>query len=154
MIDERDRREIEGLGERFPTRRAAALEALQIVQKNHRWVSDEDLEATAALLGMTADELDGVASFYPMVFRKPVGRHVVVVCDSICCWIMGYDRILESLVSSLGVGLGETDREGRFTLIPTACLGACDHAPAMMIDGDLHGDLTPEKVPGILEGYK
>ena len=106
------------------------------------------------MLGMSAAELDSLASFYCMVFRKPVGRHVILVCDSISCWVMGYDKILDRLASRLGIRMGETDAGGRFTLLPVACLGACDHAPAMMIDDDLHGDLTPEKIDGILERYK
>src|SRR5512135_157173 len=154
MIDERERKEIEELAVRFPTKRAAALEALQVVQKAHGWVSDEDLGAVAAMLDMSPTELDSLASFYCMVFRKPVGRHVILVCDSISCWVMGHEGILDRLVSRLGIRPGETGADGRFTLLPVACLGACDHAPAMMIDDDLHGDLTPEKIDGILERYK
>ncbi len=154
MIGDRERKEIEELSVRFPTKRAAALEALQVVQKARGWVSDEDLAAVASMLGMSPTELDSLASFYCMVFRKPVGRHVILVCDSISCWVMGYDGILDRLVSRLGIRFGETAADGRFTLLPVACLGACDHAPAMMIDDDLHGDLTPEMIDGILEKYK
>ncbi len=154
MIGERERKEIEELSLRFPTKRAASLEALQVVQKAHRWVSDDDLAEVAAMLDMSPTELDSLASFYCMVFRKPVGRHVILVCDSISCWVMGYEKVLDRLVARLGIGVGETAADGRFTLLPVACLGACDHAPAMMIDDDLHGDLTPEKVDEILERYK
>jgi NADH-quinone oxidoreductase subunit E len=154
MIDDRDRREIEAAAARYPTRRAAGIESLQVVQKNHGWVSDEDLRAVASFLGIAPDELDGVASFYPMLFRKPVGRHVVLVCDSICCWILGYEAVLERLMARLGIRPGETSADGRFTLITSPCLGACDRSPALMIDGDLHGDLTPEKVDSLLEGYE
>ena len=153
MMTEDDRREIEAAAARFPVRRAAASEALQVIQKNHGWVSDEDLRAAAGLLGMSADELDGLASFYSMIFRKPVGRHIILFCDSICCWIGGYEKILERLTSRLGIRPGETDREGRFTLLPSSCLGACDHAPALTVDGELHGDLTPEGIEAILERY-
>ena len=154
MITEADRREIEAAAARVPVRRAAAIDALQIVQKRNGWVSDEDLRAAAGLVGMTVDELDGLASFYPMVFRKPVGRHIILFCDSICCWVLGYEKILDRLCSWLGIRPGETDPEGRFTLLPSPCLGACDRAPAMMVDGDLHGDLTPEGIEAILERYR
>ena len=154
MITEDERKEIEAAATRFPVRRAAAVEALQVVQRHHGWVSDEDLGQVAEILGLTVDELDGLASFYSLVFRKPVGRHVILVCDSISCWVGGSEKVLERLVSRLGVGPGGTDAEGRFTLIPVACLGACDHAPAMLVDGDLHGDLTPEGIDAILDGYK
>jgi len=154
VITELDRREIEDAAARFPARRAAALEALQIIQKNHGWVSDEDLQGAAGILGLTPDELDGLASFYSMIFRKPVGRHVILVCDSICCWILGSDGIVDHLFDRLGIRWGETDPDGRFTLLPSPCLGACDHAPAMMVDGDLHGGLTSERIDAILEGYR
>ena len=154
MIIEDERKEIEAAAARFPVRRAAAVEALQVVQRHHGWVSDEDLGQVAEILGLTVDELDGLASFYSLVFRKPVGRHVILVCDSISCWVVGSDKILERLTQRLGVGLGGTDAEGRFTLLPSACLGACDHAPAMLIDGDLHGDLTPDAIDAILDRYK
>jgi NADH-quinone oxidoreductase subunit E len=154
LLSDDERGEIEAAAGRFPVRRAAAVEALQAIQRRRGWVSDEALAEAAGLLGMTVDELDGLASFYSLIFRKPVGRHVILVCDSITCWITGYEKILERLTARLGVGLGGTDAEGRFTLLPVACLGACDHAPAMLIDDDLHGDLTPEAIDGILEGYK
>jgi NADH-quinone oxidoreductase subunit E len=102
---------------------------------------------------MTVDELEGVASFYNLIFRKPVGRHVILICDSISCWIMGYERMREHLTTRLGINLGETTADGRFTLLPIDCLGACDHAPALMIDDDLHGDLDPEKIDEILNKY-
>jgi len=154
MLTADERKEIEAAAERYPARRAAALEALQAIQRGRGWVPDEDLREAAALLGLTADELDGLSSFYSLVFRKPVGRHLILVCDSISCWIVGSERVLESLTRRLGIGLGETDAEGRFTLLPVACLGACDHAPAMLIDGELHGDLTPERIEAILERYE
>jgi NADH-quinone oxidoreductase subunit E len=83
-----------------------------------------------------------------------VGRHVVLLCDSVSCWIMGYDRLREHLCSNLGVRLGETTSDGRFTVLPIVCLGTCDHAPAMMVDEDLHRDLDPNKAEHALENYK
>lgn len=154
MIGEAERKAIKAAVARYPTARAAAVEALQVVQKARGWVSDEDLREAAGILGLTVDELDGLASFYSLIFRKPVGRHLILVCDSITCWVVGADRVLERLKARLGVDLGGTDADGRFTLIPVACLGACDHAPAMLVDGDLHGDLTPEGIEAILDRYK
>ena len=71
---------------------------------------------------------------------------MILVCDSVSCWVMGYEQVCEYLRDRLGIDLGETTADGRFTLLPVVCLGACDHAPAMMIDDELHGDLTPEKI--------
>jgi NADH-quinone oxidoreductase subunit E len=149
-----ERREIEAEFPRYPTKRAVCIDAMKIVQRHRGWVSDESLEDIAQLLEMSLDELDGVATFYNLLFRQPVGRHVVLLCDSVSCWIMGYDRLRERLCSKLGVRLGETTADGRFTLLPIVCLGTCDHAPAMMVDEDLHRDLDPEKADKALENYE
>lgn len=158
MLSPEERAEIEEEAKRYPTRRALCIEALKVVQQHRGWVSDEALADVAVALGMTREELDGVATFYNLVFRKPVGRHVVLVCDSVSCWIMGYDRLRDRLCRELGVGLGGTTADGRFTLLPIVCLGACDHAPAMMVDDDLHGDLDPDadssRLPAVLERYR
>jgi len=153
MLTEEERREIEAEVPRYPQKKATCIEAMKIVQRHRGWVSDEALQGIGELLGMTVDELEGVASFYNLIFRKPVGRHVILICDSISCWIMGYDRMREHLTARLGINLGETTADGRFTLLPIDCLGACDHAPALMIDDDLHGDLDPEKIDEILNRY-
>jgi NADH-quinone oxidoreductase subunit E len=134
--------------------RAASIEALKIVQKHHGWVSDEQLSAAAAVLGMSAEQLDSVATFYNLIHRRPVGRHVIKVCDSVACHIMGYDRLRESLQRKLGIGMGQTTQDQRFTLLPIPCLGTCDHAPAMLVGDNLHRDLEDVgKVDAILEQY-
>jgi NADH-quinone oxidoreductase subunit E len=149
-----EQREIEAELPRYPTKRAVCIDAMKIVQRHRGWVSDESLQDIAQLLEMSLDELDGVATFYNLLFREPVGRHVVLLCDSVSCWIMGYDRLRERLCSKLGVRLGETTADGRYTLLPIVCLGTCDHAPAMMVDQDLHRDLDPEKAEQALDNYK
>jgi NADH-quinone oxidoreductase subunit E len=103
---------------------------------------------------MTPDELDNVATFYNLIFRKPVGKHVILVCDSVSCWIMGYERVRQRLSERLGIGFGETTADERFTLLPIVCLGACDHAPAIMIDDDLCRDVDREKLDAILAQYR
>jgi len=136
------------------TRQSASVEALNIVQRHQGWVSDESLKEVARILAMTPDELDAVATFYSFIFRKPVGRHVILVCDSISCWVMGYNPLLGLLKTNLGIRFGETTEDKRFTLLPISCLGACDRAPAMMVDDDLHGPVTSEMMEGILGNYK
>ncbi len=153
MLTEEERQEIAEEFPRYANKRAVCIDAMAIVQRHRGWVSDEALREVAQLLGMTADELDGVATFYNLVFRRPVGRHVVLVCDSVSCWLMGYPRLRERLCQRLGVPLGGTTADGRFTLLPVVCLGACDHAPVMMIDDDLHEDLRAEGIDEILEKY-
>lgn len=149
-----ERREIEAEFAHYPTKRAVCIDAMKIVQRHRGWISDESLQDIAQLLEMSLDELDGVATFYNLLYRKPVGRHVVLLCDSVSCWIMGYEKLRERLCSKLGVRLGETTADGRFTLLPIVCLGTCDHAPAMMVDEDLHRDLDPDGAEKALENYK
>jgi NADH-quinone oxidoreductase subunit E len=153
MLTDIERREIEEEISHYPDRQAGCVEALKVVQRHRGWVSDESLKTVAAVLGMTPDELDGVATFYNLIFRKPVGRHVILLCDSISCWVGGCDAVRKGLQTRLGISMGETTGDGRFTLLPIVCLGACDRAPAMMIDDELHGDLTAASVDRILERY-
>ncbi len=154
MLTDEERQEIEAEFHRYPTRRAVCVDAMKIVQRHRGWVSDESIRDIGELLGMTADELDSVATFYNMIFRKPVGRHVVLVCNSVSCWILGYERLRDRLSAAAGAGPGETSADGRFTLLPIVCLGTCDHAPAMMIDNDLYRDVDPEQVETILRRYR
>ncbi len=154
MLSDEERQAIEAELGHYARKRAVAPEALMVVQQHRGWVDDQAVRDVAELLEMTPDEVDAVATFYNMIFREPVGRHVICLCDSVSCWIMGYDNLADYLHGKLGIGLGETTADGRFTLLPVCCLGACDLAPVMKIDGDLHGNLTAEKIDEILEQYQ
>lgn len=145
---------IEAEAAHLPERQSAAIEALRIVQARRGWVSDESLAAVAHQLGMSTDALDAVATFYNLIFRKPVGRHVVMYCDSVSCYVMGCDKVRQALVDELGVEPGGTTADDRFTLLPIVCLGACDRAPVIMVDDDLHGDIIPRAVGEVLAGYE
>ncbi|WP_254560668.1 NADH-quinone oxidoreductase subunit NuoE [Dyadobacter diqingensis] len=137
-----------------PLRRAACIEALKIVQQHRGWISDESLRAIADYMQMSPEELDSVATFYNLVFRKPVGRNIILLCDSITCYVMGYDKLYEHLRGKLQISFGETTADGRFTLLPNACLGTCDHAPALMVNNELYRNVTRDDLDGILDGYK
>ena len=154
MLTEKEQNEIEEHIKGYPQKRAACIEALKVIQKHRRWVSDESVNDLAAVLDMTPEEIDNVATFYNLVFRKPVGRHVILICDSISCWVTGYNAILDKITEVIGIRLGETTPDERFTLLAIPCLGTCDRAPALMIDNDLHRDLTAEKIKQILDGYE
>ena len=154
MLTQEEITEIEAEAEHYPKREAVCIDALKIVQRRRGWISDESLRDIAAHLGMSPTDLDSVATFYNLIFRRPVGRHVIMVCDSVSCWIMGHDQIRKHLNERLGIGFGETTSDDRFTLLPIVCLGCCDHAPAMMVDADLHSDLDPQKIDAQLEEYK
>ncbi|MCC7152958.1 MAG: NADH-quinone oxidoreductase subunit NuoE [Bryobacterales bacterium] len=153
MLTAEERAEIEAEFPRYPNRKAVCIDAMKIVQKHRGWLADDALRDIGELLEMSAADLDGVATFYNLLFRRPVGRHVIYLCDSVSCWIMGSDRQCKHLSERLKIEPGETTADGRFTLLPVVCLGACDRAPVMMIDDDTHFDLNPEKIDGILERY-
>jgi NADH-quinone oxidoreductase subunit E len=154
MLTTHEKHEIDEAIRLVPVRKAAGIEALKIVQEHRRWVSDESLNDIALYMGMSVEELDSVATFYNMIFRRPVGRHVILLCDSISCWVMGYEDIQEYFKNNLGIGLGETTSDGRFTLLPNCCLGTCDCAPALMIDNDLHRNLSLNQLDEILKKYQ
>lgn len=154
ILSEKEIAEIKAVFKHFPVKSAACIEGLKIVQKYHHWVSDEALKELAAILEMSVDAVDSVATYYNLIFRKPVGRHVILVCNSVSCYIMGYNEIITFLQQKLGIEYGETSEDDRFTLLSVPCLGDCDHAPVLMIDDDLHGNLTPDKLEKILDSYK
>ena len=149
-----ERREIDAVLPHYPDRRAAAATAMRLVQGRRCWLSDEALADLGEYLGMSVEELDSLATFSNMLFRRPVGRHIVLVCDSFACWSLGYAELRAAVEAELGVGMGRTTADDRFTLLPIVCLGACDRGPALMVDADLHGPVAPADVPAILEAYR
>jgi NADH-quinone oxidoreductase subunit E len=121
----------------LPYRAAAAIDALKIVQAQRGWISDGSLRAIARHLEMSAEELDGIATFYNLIFRRPVGDTVILLCNSISCWITGCEGLQQKISAQLGIGLGETTADNRYTFLPITCLGACDKAPVMMLGEEL-----------------
>jgi NADH-quinone oxidoreductase subunit E len=154
MLTDKERKKIDQEIDHLPHRSAACIEALKVVQEERGWISDESIKIIANYLEMSAEEVDSVATFYNLIFRRPVGRHVILLCDSISCWVLGYEKIFSHLKQKFGLEWGATTEDNRFTLLPIPCLGTCDHAPAMMIGNDLHRDLTEEKLDEILDQYK
>ena len=154
MLTVEERQEIATKLAEYPTRQAMSIESMLIVQRHRGWVSDESLRDLCELLGMRADELEAVATFYNLIFRRPVGRHVILVCNSVTCWMLGADALRDRVATAANLRVGETGADGRFTVLPIVCLGACDHAPALMVDGDLHRDVEPAHVEEILRGYQ
>jgi NADH-quinone oxidoreductase subunit E len=154
MLTEKEIHEIEQDIKLYPVRSAACIEALKIIQEHRGWVSDESVKDISAFLEIPLEEVDGVATFYNMIFRKPVGRNIILVCNSITCYIMGFESLYQHLSKKLNIKFGETTADKRFTLLPNPCLGDCDHAPAMMINKDHYNKLNPELLDEILEKYK
>lgn len=154
MLSDAERGAIDAAVAVAPRPPAAVIDALVAVQRHRRWVDDEAVADVAEALGMSVHEVDSVATFYNLIFRRPVGRHVVLHCASVSCWLTGGERNRRALEERLGVGLGETTGDGRFTLLPIQCLGACDRAPVMMIDEETHFGVDRDGLDAILEGYE
>ncbi|HEU4618196.1 MAG TPA: NADH-quinone oxidoreductase subunit NuoE [Gammaproteobacteria bacterium] len=153
MLSHQEIHEIEHELSGYDSTRAACIEALKVVQRHRGWVSDEHLEDVAALLGMSPTELDGVATFYNLIYRRPVGRHVLHFCDSVSCWLLGAEGLAAHLRERYGAPSGHTTGDGRLTVLPIPCLGACDRAPAILVDGELHTDLDAPRLDEVLEHY-
>ncbi|MDQ7987207.1 NADH-quinone oxidoreductase subunit NuoE [Pseudomonas sp. G34] len=153
-LSEAERSAIEHEMHHYEDPRAASIEALKIVQKQRGWVPDGAAGAIGAILGIPASDVEGVATFYSQIFRQPVGRHIIRVCDSMTCFIGGHENVLGSIKSELGIVPGQTTADGRFTLLPVCCLGNCDKAPALMIDDETFGDVQPEGVAQLLESFQ
>ena len=154
QLTEEEIKEIEHEMELYPDRQAVGLEALKIVQKHQGWVSDESLLAISKYLDLPVADLESVATFFNLVYRQPVGKNVILFCNSVSCWIMGCDDMRTHINEKLGVDFGETTEDGTFTFLPVPCLGDCDRAPVMMISDDLHRNLTPEKINQIISDYQ
>ena len=150
MIPDSLRQELEARVAAAITPREAAVDVMKELQRHYGWLTDEAVEEAAAILGLSTLQVEELATFYEMIYRRPVGRRVIHVCDSISCWSVGCDRIMAHLRERLGVEPGGTTTDGMFTLIPCACLGNCGEGPTMMIGDTLHGLLTPERVDEIL----
>ena len=153
MLTEEEKKEIEAEMLGYEQRQAACIEAMKIIQRHRGWVSDEAIQDVSEFLEMTPEELDSIATFYSLIYRQQVGKHVILICDSVSCWIMGYEKILDHLKKRLGIEPGETSADGLFTLLLVACIGACDRAPAMIIDKKLYGDLDEDRIDEILNEY-
>jgi NADH-quinone oxidoreductase subunit E len=154
MLTEEEIKEIRNEISQYPYPSVACIDALKIVQQHRGWVSDDSVKDIARLLNVSNEEVDGVATFYSRIYRKPVGRNVILICDSVSCMIMGYESLYSYISDKLGISFGETTSDRRFTLLPISCLGDCDNAPAMMINNDHFNRLTIEKIDKLLAIYK
>jgi NADH-quinone oxidoreductase subunit E len=154
MLTEEEKKDILEEIKQYPYPAVACIDALKIVQNHRGWVSDESIKDIAQILEISNEEVDSVATFYSRIYRKPVGRNVILVCDSVSCMIMGYESVYNYISKKIGIGFGETTSDRRFTLLPISCLGDCDHAPAMMINNDHFNKLTVERIDELLDIYK
>ena len=139
---------------RYPTKRAALLPALWIVQEAHGWISDAAMGEVAEALDLTAAYVKGVVTFYTMYHQHPVGRHFIQVCGTTPCNLCGAEGVIHAFLTHTGCrDLGATSPDGRFTVVEVECLGACGFATPVLIDDDFIESVTPEGVPGLLQRY-
>ena len=131
--------------------RELAVDVMFALQNHYGYLTDEALEEGAKLLAMTPLELEELATFYDFIYREPVGKFVIHVCDGVVCWMNGLQSVVDYLHQKLGIRLGETTEDGLFTLLPTACIGYCDLSPAVLVNGRPYGPLTPEKIDNLLQ---
>jgi len=126
------------------------LPALKEVQAKHGYITPAMMADVAEALGMTVGDVYGVATFYSFLSLRELGEHVIMVCKSIPCWMKNSEAVVKTIEQELDCKLGETTKDGKFSLLPVNCIGACDQAPAMMVDGKVYGDLTSERILEIL----
>jgi len=146
--------EIEALRVRYPSGRALLLPSLYIAQKEYGWLSPEALRAVARHLNLPESIVRGTATFYAMYKNKPVGRNLIQLCTNVSCMLFGAEKLVDLLREKYGVTPGGTTPDGRFSLVIMECIGACDRAPAMLVNTDFHPGLTESNIFSILEGYK
>jgi NADH-quinone oxidoreductase E subunit len=146
---------LERLYEQYPTKRACLLPALWMVQEARGWISEPAIAEVADVLGLTPAQVKGVVTFYTMYHTHPVGRHFIQVCTTSPCNLCGAEATVKAILKETGCDeLGRTSPDGRFTVIEVECLGACGFPTPVLVDDDFLENVTPERVPGILEGYK
>jgi NADH-quinone oxidoreductase subunit E len=145
------RRELEAVLSRYPDKEAAILPALYLAQREFGYLSDDAIVVVADLLGFTPARIEGVATFYTMYNRKPVGKYHLQICRNLSCSLLGAEHLIEHVSKKLGIRPGKTTPDGKFTLSEVECLGSCGTAPVLQLNDDYHEDLTEEKIDALLD---
>jgi NADH-quinone oxidoreductase E subunit len=151
VLSETACRQIQDLMGRYPRKRSALIPSLQLAQKEAGYLSNEVIAEIARIFDLSPNEVNEVASFYTMLYKKPVGKYVIQVCTNISCMLCDAEKILDHLVKRLGIRPGETSADRKFTLIEVECLGSCGTSPVIQINEDYYEDLTTERVDRILD---
>jgi NADH-quinone oxidoreductase subunit E len=154
VLSERTRREFEALLARYPVKRSAVIPCLHLAQAEVGYLSPAALEEVAAFLGLPPVQVMEVATFYDMFHLEPIGRHLVYVCHNVSCALLGAERLLRHIQERWGVRSGQTTGDGLFTLRRMECLAACGEAPAIQIDGQYHGRVTPQRFDALVAGLR
>jgi len=150
MIPDHLKHELEQRVAHAVTPREAAVDVMKELQRHYGWLTDEAVREAAEVLGLSPLQVEELATFYEMIYRRPVGRHVIHVCDSISCWSMGGETLLKHFEQLLGIVTGNTTPDDTFTLLPCCCLGNCGNAPAVMVGERQFGPVSLESVETLL----
>ena len=153
-LSEASERKVREILSRYPDKEAALLPVLHVAQDELGWISPECVLYVASLLDLAPSKVDSALTFYSMFHRKPVGKYVIYLCRTLICSAVGAGKLLRYLKKKLGIGVGETTSDGRFTLAEVECLGLCDVAPVMMINHEVFDRLTEKRVDEILSSLK
>ncbi len=151
MFSEANETKLNEIISHYPVKRSAVLPALYIAQEEHGYVTDDDVRYIADRLGMRVNEVEEVVTFYTMYSRQPIGKHKLQVCRTLSCMLLGAEQITEHISEKLGVEVGKTTADGRFTLQEVECLGFCDLAPCLQVNFDYHEKVTKESVDDIIK---
>lgn len=155
MLSENAKTQIAKLMAQYPDPRSAVMPALHLAQREVGWLPDDVIQEIADLVGLAKTEINGVATFYAMYAREQPGTHTILFCTDLPCALRGADKLLEQLEHRLGCQAGHTTANGKITLKEAECLGGCDHAPVLLIDGNEHQqDMTLEKLDEMIERLK
>ena len=148
------RERIEKILSRYPTKQAALLPVLWVAQETWGWISREAAEEVGRILELPAAHVSGVLTFYTMYNLEPVGRHLLQFCTSISCHLAGAEGLVEHCGKRLGIGLGETTPDGKFTMVEVECIAGCDRAPSMMVNDTYHEPMDEAKLDTLLGGLR
>lgn len=145
---------IEGIKSKYPEKKAALMPVLWMAQKKWGWISDDVKETVADLLDLSYSHVEGVASFYTMYFKKPMGRFHIQVCTNVSCMLLGGEEIFMHLAEKLGIDNNERTEDGLFSLEEVECMGACGGAPMIAINENYYENVNIEIVDGLLDKIK
>jgi NADH-quinone oxidoreductase subunit E len=154
VLTEQTKKKIEEIVSRYEKKEAALLPVLHLVQREKGFISSQEEKQVADLLGIKPIKVKEVVTFYTMINREPLGRYHIQVCSNISCSLLGAESLIEHLKDKLGIEVGETTQDKKFTLSTVECLGACEQAPCMMINFDYYGNLDKEKIDEILDSLE
>ncbi|QJC30103.1 NADH-quinone oxidoreductase subunit NuoE [Enterobacteriaceae endosymbiont of Plateumaris sericea] len=153
ILNQRDLEIINKIKSHYEYNHAASIEVLIYLQKKYGWISDEIIYIVAKLLNISPSQVESIATFYSQIFRYPVGKYIIKYCDSVVCYITGYEKVLKIIKNKLQIIPGETTVNGLFTLLPICCLGFCDKSPSIMINNQIYTSVSQDNINEILDKY-